>query len=435
MMPGGTLTAPGATEAHGHLKRGETPSSQDDVQIRGWQLVAARLAWLFLFVTSMWDFAVGISIYHAQALHPCVDPSCPVTPAQAETLRGLGINLGRYANASAGVAAALVVISAILALALFWRRSDTVISLAVGVFLVTFPIGNLTTGMTFTLISPVVDTTIGLVNLAIAFSVFLIFPDGRFVPRWTWLLVMGWVGLHIALAAYPNVGWLDAFYPVIYLSALGVLVYRYRRVSNQRRRQQTKIVVLGFITLLLSNQLYWTALPFLIPALNAPGSLYTLIGYPIYLLVALCVPVSFAVAIQRHQLFDVDVLINRALVYGSLTFILASLYFGLVIGAQTLIRLLTGQTDQSQLVIVLSTLLIAALVQPLRRGLQMQIDRRFYRSKYDAAQTLARFGAKLRSEVELDELRDHLLAVVEETMQPERISLWLRQVGSHEWTE
>jgi hypothetical protein len=400
---------------------------QDDIEIRGGWLRAARAAWLLLFVTSLWDFVVAIRVFHDQALHPCADPSCPVTPAQAQTLRGLGVSLSRYAGLSAGVAVALVLIGALLALALFWRRSNTVIALAVGVYLFTTPIGNLTAGMIFTLVSPVVDTILSLISLAIAFSVFMIFPDGRFIPRWTWLLVVAWVVFHLALSAYPNAGWLDAFYPVIYLSALGVQVYRYRRVSNARRRQQTKIVVLGFVVLLVANPLYWIVLPALIPALSAPGSLYPLIGFPIYLLLTLFVPVTFFIAIQRFQLFDVDVLINRALVYGSLTAILAALYFGLVIGAQTLIRLVTHQTGQSQLVIVGSTLLIAALVQPLRRGLQSQIDQRFYRRKYDAARTLEAFGAALRSEVELADLSERLVSVVEQTMQPASVALWLRR--------
>jgi hypothetical protein len=397
-----------------------------DVQISGLWLVVARAAWIVLFATNLWYAAVAIGRYHAQALHPCAASSCVVTPAQVATLHSVGMSLSRYADLSTEVVIALTLIGALMALAIFVRRSNTRIALAVGILLFTFAIGNLTAGVPITLLAPPVDTALALVNLAIAFSVFMIFPDGRFVPRWTWLLVVAWVVLHWALNAFPTADWLYAFYPGIYLGAIGVQVYRYVRVSNAQRRQQTKIVVLAFVVTLVGNILYWIALPALLPTLRAPGSLYPLVGYLIYLIITLILPISFAVAIQRYRLFDVDVLINRALVYGSLTFILASLEVALIVGAQTLTRILAGpRATQPQVVIVLSTLLIAALFRPLRRRLQSLIDRRFYRRKYDAARTLATFGAALRTEAELHDLTDRLLEVVAETMQPAHVSLWL----------
>lgn len=401
----------------------------DDLAISGPWLVVARVGWVVLFVANLWYSTVAISRYHTQALHPCTDSSCVVTPAQAVTLHNAGISLSRYAAVSTGVAIALTLIGALMALAIFARRSNTRIALAVGILLFTFSTGNLTAGASLTLISPLVDTVISLVDLTIAFSVFLIFPDGRFVPRWTWLLAAAWAIFHWALSAYPTTQWLYAFYPVIYLSALGVQFYRYLRVSNTWRQQQTKLVVLAFSVTLVGNVLYWIVLPAVIPALGAPGSLYPLVGYPIYLLITLSLPVAFALAIQRYRLFDVDVLINRALVYSALTFILAALYFGLIIGAQTLLRAFTReQAPQPQVVIVFSTLLIAALVQPLRHRIQALIDRRFYRRKYDARRTLATFGAALGTEADLPELTDRLLEVVKVTMQPAHASLWLRPV-------
>jgi hypothetical protein len=138
----------------------------------------------------------------------------------------------------------------------------------------------------------------------------------------------------------------------------------------------------------------------------------------------LLVPLSISVAVLRSRLFDVDILINRTLVYGSLTAMLIGLYFGGIVVLQRLFIVLTG--EKSTLAVVASTLLIAALFNPLRRGIQGIIDRRFYRSKYDAARTLEAFSATLRDETDLDALSDDLVGVVRETMQPEHVSLWLR---------
>jgi len=143
------------------------------------------------------------------------------------------------------------------------------------------------------------------------------------------------------------------------------------------------------------------------------------------LLVIPSVPIAIGIAILRYRLYDIDRIINRTLVYGSLTVMLALLYFGGVSAIQALFGALTGQEEQPQLAIVVSTLVIAALFNPLRRRIQSFIDRSFYRSKYDATKTLEAFSAKLRDETDLDALSDDLTRVVSETMQPAHVSVWL----------
>lgn len=139
-----------------------------------------------------------------------------------------------------------------------------------------------------------------------------------------------------------------------------------------------------------------------------------------------CLPIAVGIAILKYRLYGIDVIINRTLVYGSLTAMLVLVYLGGVTTTQVLFRTLTGQQQQPQLAIVVSTLAIAALFNPLRRRIQSFIDRRFYRSKYDARKTLEAFSARLREETDLDALNTELVSVVSETMRPAHVSLWLR---------
>jgi hypothetical protein len=164
----------------------------------------------------------------------------------------------------------------------------------------------------------------------------------------------------------------------------------------------------------------------LLPRFFQPSTLVYAFGEAIISCFLLAFPLSLAIAILRYRFYDIDILIRRTLIYGTLTILLALVYFGLVIGLQALFHWITGQASQSSVAIVASTLAIAALFQPLRRRIQRIIDRRFYRRKYDATKTVEAFSATLRSEVDLSQLRQHLLDVVQETMQPAHVSLWLR---------
>jgi hypothetical protein len=151
-----------------------------------------------------------------------------------------------------------------------------------------------------------------------------------------------------------------------------------------------------------------------------------LVGEAIFTAAGTAIAISIGIAILRYRLYEIDFLINRTLVYGSLTVMLALVYFGGVAATEALFRVLTGQEHQPQLAVVISTLVIAALFNPLRRRIQAFIDRRFYRRKYDAAKTMAQFSSKLRDETDLEALREDLVGVLRETMQPAHVSLWLR---------
>jgi hypothetical protein len=180
------------------------------------------------------------------------------------------------------------------------------------------------------------------------------------------------------------------------------------------------------------QQLKWiAAAAAILPLLSAAGVVLYYAGYDSiagFLILFSIVPIFLAAgyAILRYRLYDIDIIINRTLVYGSLTATLALVYFGGVATLQTVFHAFTGQEQFPQLAVVASTLAIAALFNPLRRRIQAFIDRLFYRKKYDAAKTLESFSAKLRDETDLDELNDSLVSVITETMQPEHVSLWLR---------
>ncbi|MGH2504209.1 MAG: hypothetical protein ACRDID_17010 [Ktedonobacterales bacterium] len=283
------------------------------------------------------------------------------------------------------------------------------------------------------------------INVTLAALLVLLFPTGRFPsPRWRWLrwlivssVVVGLVSSAFtpgqfsgettsnpygvaALAPILNVGGFIANLALVILivSALLAVLVRFRR-SQGVERQQMKWFALGTSLLILC-----VAVMLLTASESNNNNVAFAIGITF-------VPISIGIAVLRARLYDIDIIINRALVYGSLTASLATVYFGLVIGSQALLRLLTGHGQPQQpVVIVLSTLLIAALFTPLRARIQRTIDRRFYRRKYDSARTLARFGQTLRTEVEMERLCDHLVAAVEETMQPQSVSLWLRARGS-----
>jgi hypothetical protein len=210
-------------------------------------------------------------------------------------------------------------------------------------------------------------------------------------------------------------------------SVVAVQVYRYRRVSTAAQRQQTKWVVYGLSVALVGFLLIIT-LGFGLTLLL--GIIAYLVGGILLYLFLLLIPISFGIAILRARLFDIDVIINRTLVYLALTAILAMIYIGSIVALQSLLRSIINQNND--VAIVVSTLVIAALFQPLRHRLQAIIDRHFYRRKYDAARTLAAFSAILRNEVDLSQLSEHLLNVVQETMQPSHVSLWVRQPSRRE---
>ena len=413
-----------------------------DARLHGRWLLIARISWivvaLFLVILNI----IMIPRYDALLQATCQPgPQCfapQLTASDRMQLHQLGLSVAFMAVYQVALDAISVLVCCALAALIFWRKSADRMALFCAFMLVLFGGAGFTSILSDALasLSPTWFTLYGIFDLLgqSSFTIFfLLFPSGRFVPRWTrWVapcIILYWI---VSIFVVNNQApWAGPIFVALLLCAVGTQIYRYRRVSTPRERQQTKWVVFGFSTGIIGFILA-VVLANTFQPLHQTIVLQTLIGSTIIYAFLLLIPVSIAVAILRSRLYDIDVIINRALVYGTLTLLLALVYAGLIIGLQALLGAITRQN--SAVAIVVSTLAIYALFQPLRRRIQNLIDRRFYRRKYDAARTLAAFNATLRGEVDLSQLSEQLLSVVEETMQPTHVSLWLRQ-GIHSKTD
>jgi hypothetical protein len=411
--------------------------------LRGRWLLLARLAWVAVAITALAIvlFSVPSSFEHYRSVCTAASEVCSEraieqpTPEGVRALQDVGLSVRSYALLNLAIDKVFELVWFAVGALIFWRRSDDQMAPLVSVFLVAF--GTVTVDPTEanTLISsqpawwlPVRGVQI--VGEICSVLFFLLFPGGRFVPRWTRWLAIAFIAFLISRDLLPDLyarspaldGVSEWVFLGFVLSLVWSQIYRYRRVSSEAQRRQTRWVVFGTTLAVVGTLPFQLPLDFSLVDGDTPFVLLLLeMGFALSMLL---VPLSISVAVLRSRLFDVDVLINRTLVYGSLTAMLVALYFGGIVVLQRVFVVLTGQ--RYTLAVVASTLLIAALFTPFRHRVQSFIDRRFYRSKYDARKTLERFSATLRDEADLDALSDDLVGVVRETMQPAHFSLWLR---------
>ncbi|HEV8193930.1 MAG TPA: hypothetical protein VGP82_20970, partial [Ktedonobacterales bacterium] len=360
-----------------------------DTRLAGpWRYVA-RALWLALALPCVAVFIISLPPYYQQLQDTCADStSCPINPllpGHEHALLNLILTV-TFAAIWCGIG-----------FFVFWRRSDDWLALLAAFLLATFDLtiaGN-----------PPAALVSEYPNLALPLNLlffpgqaslgvfFLLFPSGRFVPRWTVVVLPLAVGEAFSytvpslsspfnLENWPQWPTLVLTIALYGASAWGQ-IYRYRHMSTSVERQQTKWVLLGLAATLVAGFTF-TAIGVLVPTLDdLVGTELWNLGLPI---AAVLIPIAIGFSVLRYRLYDIDILINRALVYGSLTAILAAVYVVGVVGSQAVIGSLT-HTDgsrESPIVIVITTLVIAALFQPLRHRLQATVDRRFYRSKYDA---------------------------------------------------
>jgi hypothetical protein len=415
----------------------ELPSAHT-TRIAGWRLMVARGLVLATMIATAGLFVLALPGLVDHLASPCADAvrltgpeRCLITPEMVAPLAGFGLTPAALATVIVICSYLVLLLVEAIAAVVLLRRSNDWMALLVSLTLVLLPPSFTPVLQGLSGIWQLVGQVLATASGVTFFLLLGLFPSGRFAPRWLWapLSVVIIVGLPLPPASNP------ALISIMALVALGIVItlvagqiYRYRHVSTALQRQQTKWAVYGLVLSVALIMLFW--LPFvLIPALNRPSALYVVLKYPGEELAVAILAVMFGVAILRYRLYDIDVIIRRTLVYGSLTGILALVYIGGIVGMQSLVNTIVPHSgsDASPVFIVVTTLAIAALAQPLRHRIQAFIDRRFYRRKYVAARTLEAFSATMRNEVDLAELHQHLLAVVQETMQPTHVSLWLRR--------
>jgi hypothetical protein len=416
-------------DQQGRQADGMTPrASRPSPTSRKRWLPFARVAWVVVAVITLGAFASSVPARYAELALP--------TKKVSSALAEQGLSAGGYALYNVALDTIFVSVFAAVAIVIFWRRSDDPVALLVATMLVVWgPLNGLflpapsTIEETYPVLGAALGPMLTYVGYIAWMLFFYLFPSGHFVPRWTRWLALIYGVFFFGLWNFTPFGpfsWPPPLFSAAVLAVWGSFpmaqIYRYARVSGPVERQQTKWVVFGVAVALagaLTTIFTVGAAVDLPPEEVGPRMLSMLLMDAFGLLI----PLSIGIAVLRSRLFDIDIVINRTLVYGSLSVMLGLVYLGGVATTQAIFRALTGQ---QQLAIVISTLVIAALFNPLRQRIQSFIDRRFYRSKYDAIKTLEAFSVKLRDETDLSALSDDLVGVVRETMQPAHVSLWLR---------
>jgi hypothetical protein len=386
----------------------------------------ARIAWITVaaVTTAVW---FGGPISQWARLHTICHPdsacrSFQLDTTAADTLSRYAISVSTFALSMLAIQVVLWVLWFGVAALIIRRKADDRGALLTAFFLVILPAWSVSTWAPSSAVSNAVTS----VFVALLLIFCLLFPDGRFEPPWTRRLAVGVIVLDIT-SNLPVPGVVSFVSILVIPAVLVVPIYRYRRLSTWAQRQQTKWAVSGLALAIagwVAVQLVFLLGPF--PPSN--GSLFSaIIIFVGDAVVVSAIPICIGISVLRSRLWDIDHVINRAIVYSSLTVVVAGLYVGGILGLQALFDLIVG--GGSALAIAISTLAIAALFSPLRRRIQLGIDRRFYRSKYDAERTLAAFGEQVRDEVDLAQISHGLTSVIRETLQPEHVSLWLRFGG------
>jgi hypothetical protein len=405
---------------------------------------AAQVVWLFVLLSTSLLLVIAIPSRFAQLsrLGARLDfASGRLGPTEAGLLSQLGLSLPLYAGYITFLEALTAIGGVVVGAIIFWRKRDDWLAILVSISLITlgaFPSALITSVLTYLPFLASLTLILQFVAVGPTNLIFYLFPDGRFVPSWTRFAAALWLLHSVSWLFVPALRPSTLFalqtappWQILFILAALVIgvysqIYRYRRHSTSSQRQQTKWIVFGFVLTLSLTVIFGTAAAFF--SLGEPTTstvVFLLVTVAVFQLALLIPPVAVMLSMFKYHLWDVDILIRRTATYALVTGALLVIFFASVIILQQLFASLTG-ARQNELVTVLSTLAIAALFVPLRNRVQGIIDRRFYRRKYDAQQVLARFAETVRDETDIEKLTGNLVEVVDETMQPRTVSLWLR---------
>src|ERR1051326_1546731 len=335
-----------------------------ETRLHGGWLVSAWLVWSLLVLLSLMSFASSIPTFLTDVQTLCRGTSCVYeqpTLATVQSLHHLGLSITTYTAISIAINSILALLGCGVSAVIVWRRPRDWMVLLTTAMLITqalYELNYLPTpfndpasswyppGLLLSTFAPL---------LVIIFCV--VFPNGRFVPRWLAWLLLGMILVNLPFSLFPSLPFDNLVDTLFTISGfpliLSAQIYRYRRVSTPVERQQTKWVVYS-VSLTLLAFIVWYIPQAIFPALTQAGTLYSMLGGPLLALFFCLSAVGIAIAIMRYRLWDIDILINRTLVYGSLTFILAASYAGLIVGLESLAVVLTGKTSQQPVVLVIS---------------------------------------------------------------------------------
>ncbi len=430
------------------------PPGRPAASFEALRLRFARAAWIAVVPLSLVAFAVALPARYDELSAETVHFRLMLASMRPGTLpQPIDTWLSSPLYAPAMLALEILVMAVCLgaAVLLFWRRHDERMAIVASLSLVGYGVLFLPPLDALAAAHPVWSPLVrGLQAFGLESSLLLFYvsPDGHFRPRWTRPLAVVWTLWTVASAVAPAAPFdflqgrphvitpRDFTLPWLliclawYGSGLLAQFVRYRRISAPQQQQQTKWVLIGWTAVIG----FYAALVFprvAFSALSAPGPvdlLYRAVGVPSFEAAMLLAPIPITISMLRYRLWDVDVVLNRALVYGLVTVALGLVYVISIVALEAIFRSASGQDNP--LAIVLSTLACAWLFQPVHRRIQRGVDRHFYRRKYDAARLIEKFGNGVRSEVELSALLDDLIAVVQQSMEPEHISAVLLPVRS-----
>src|SRR6266487_2240317 len=394
-----------------------------------------RTAWLmtlgFLVYTLLIlvGHFVGFPLGYAY-LHTVCPSGCSLTPENVRALEHIGLSISFYANLYMVIQVLYILVSVGIALLIVFKKPGQLVPLGLSFFLIWFSAYEGADYPALVAAYPVLNVPVQLLLFLgggiLGFYAFLTFPNGKFGSRWVlgFYLVSVFEGVLAVFITTPVFVLINSVFSFLsFFIILGVLIYRSRRLLNARERAATKWIILSLSIFIPTVILVFFVLPAVAPADSLVLLIVNIAGF-------FGCGINIAgilMAVLYANAFDIDVFVRRTLVYTLLTAILALLYAGMVFGSQFVLATFSPLMAQSPLILVGSTLVIAALFQPMRHRIQRTIDRRFYRQKYDASRVIERFSASLHSEIDLADLSEQVVAVVQETMQPAHVSLWLRK--------